>query len=547
MLKYEKKLIILLYLIFFVCGCIIIKDYGIGIEENFQRISGFYWLNYIFKLANFSNLQTITDLKINELYNNNPNLPNIANNLAYGIIFDVPAALIEILFNFKHNYNNVYLKHFLSFLIFFISSICFTALLDKRFSNYIIKIFGTTAYFLSPKIFGASFFDGKDIFFLSIFTITIYCYFNFEKKNNISNLLIFALFASFSTSSRLAGLMIPISFLLIFFFKILSQNTSKRYLKTIYIFTISYIFLLFLQWPYLWELNINYKDAFGYSKIKVLFDNQFFYQDILPYSYIPKWIFISTPTFIFFPALTGLTLTFYRVYKRIISIKNNFEKIYKFDFWRSVNENLDFFVLICFVQAVFVYLIFDEQINSSWRHFYFVHFFLSYFFCLFLYRLNLLIKYLKRYLILILVILIILNISLVHKLYLYHPYQNIYFNNLLSENDKLSYERDTSHLSRLEAMKDIINLSKKSKTKIKLGTASWSPLGDVLIMFNKEELKNIELIGNDNLKEADYIFTNYIYEIDINYNNKYEIPHNFKIYKTVKKDKTLIYSIYKRI
>ena len=101
MIKFIKKnpLISLPFLIYFIIGLQIFKDFGIGIEEHFQRSSGFYWLSSILEFTNFENLKNVVDQKIIEINNFSPNLPplDIAN--YYGIIFDLPMALIESLFN----------------------------------------------------------------------------------------------------------------------------------------------------------------------------------------------------------------------------------------------------------------------------------------------------------------------------------------------------------------------------------------------------------------------------------------------------------------
>ena len=52
--------------------------------------------------------------------------------------------------------------------------------------------------------------------------------------------------------------------------------------------------------------------------------------------------------------------------------------------------------------------------------------------------------------------------------------------------------------------------------------------------------------GTSNKENADYIYTNYYYEIDNKNSRKYEIPNNFYLLKSVIRDGTLIYSIYKR-
>ena len=56
---------------------------------------------------------------------------------------------------------------------------------------------------------------------------------------------------------------------------------------------------------------------------------------------------------------------------------------------------------------------------------------------------------------------------------------------------------------------------------------------------------SIQFVGT-NYKNADYIYTNYIYEINTIYNKKYEIPENFYLYKKFEIDDTRIYSIFKK-
>ena len=45
--KISQKIIFLLFSTFFLVGLFTFKDYGISVDEEFHRSSGFYWLNYI--------------------------------------------------------------------------------------------------------------------------------------------------------------------------------------------------------------------------------------------------------------------------------------------------------------------------------------------------------------------------------------------------------------------------------------------------------------------------------------------------------------------
>ena len=64
-------------------------------------------------------------------------------------------------------------------------------------------------------------------------------------------------------------------------------------------------------------------------------------------------------------------------------------------------------------------------------------------------------------------------------------------------------------------------------------------------MINKDLWKKITFVGT-NFENADFIYSNHYYDVDINFNKKYQIPENFYLYKIFSVDGTRIYSIYKR-
>ena len=544
--KFQSKIIFFLYLSFFVIGVLIFKDFGIGLEESFQKASGFYWLTFLFDLINLESLKIISENKYSELYSLNPNLPRVENNPAYGIILDLPIAFFEIIINFEKNAHNIYLKHFFNFFIFFVSSIYFGKILYKRFSNFYVIFFGSIAYFLTPKIFGASFFDGKDLFFLSIFTITIYYFQNYLNKKTLNALFIFSIFSALSTSSRVFGLLIPISFLLILFFELLCKNSIKENLKTAIIYVFSYFVFLFIHWPFLWNFSKNKINFLSGANVKVFFKGNYYDNLILPISYIPKLISISTPIFLIFLFFFGFFLILKRLYFRLIDLdKYNIQRN-PFDLWRGKKEQLDFLLILCFGLTLFSYLIFNVKLYSSWRHFLFLHFFIVYFSSSFIFYFSYKLK--RKFSYFFYAILFFFNLEMIFKSYILHPFQYNYFNNTISKSKKLLYERDTAHLSRVHALQDIMeDIKNEKKLKVqKIGTASWSPLEDVLFMFPKEDLNKIKLSGTNDLNNADYIYTNYIYELNLNYSSKYKIPKNFNLFKSVYKNDTLMYSIFKK-
>mgnify|MGYP000625031811 CR=1 FL=1 len=123
----SKKVTLLLFTIFFLIGVITFKDYGISVDEEFQRASGFYWLNYVLSFTPFDNLKNVAAIKFQEI--KVFTLPGTEDNPFYGVIFSLPAAFFEVVFQIEDSKNYYHLYHFLNFGLFFIASIFFYKLL----------------------------------------------------------------------------------------------------------------------------------------------------------------------------------------------------------------------------------------------------------------------------------------------------------------------------------------------------------------------------------------------------------------------------------
>lgn len=548
--KFFKKdsIIYYLFLIYFFIGLSIYKDFGLGIEEHFQRSSGFYWLNYILQFTDYELIKNEVNLKISEIQNLHPNLPPVEIAQHYGVIFDLPMAFIEIIFKIDFSSDQFYMRHLITFIIFFISSCLFYFFIRKRTKITSIAIISFLFYLVSPRIFGNSFFDGKDLLFLSIVTITFYFYSNYCETKNLLNLFLFALFSAISTSTRIMGIFFPISFFIVGIFQYLNPNIRKNILKDLGIYFFLFIICLFAHWPYLWTIEISqYLNFFQVFKVgsnpEVFFNGNFYNSEYLPFNYIPYWILISIPEIIILTFLIGIIFYIRRLFKRFILLK---EKFFQNDLWRGNFEKIDLFVLISFFQIIIVYLSFNLSLYSGWRHFLFLNFFITYFagigvyFFIIKYKSNVKIKILSLGLIYICIF------NVIYDNYKYHPFQSVYFNSLVTEKMKKTFEVDTQSLSRTLAIRDILKDAKK-QNKIVVATASWTPLENGRSLINVQNQDRIIFIGTDNKQSADYIYSNFYYEVNPKYEEKYKIPSNFKLLKSHSVDNTLVYSIFKKI
>jgi len=112
--KKSRYIIVIFFLAFFILGLFIFQDYGISTDETMQRALGYNTLNLILDADSTIFLQA---------------------NRYHGTIFTLLAVLAEKIFVLK-DIRAIYLtKHFMVFLLFFLSCIAFFSALQKYFQK----------------------------------------------------------------------------------------------------------------------------------------------------------------------------------------------------------------------------------------------------------------------------------------------------------------------------------------------------------------------------------------------------------------------------
>ena len=344
------------------------------------------------------------------------------------------------------------------------------------------------------------------------------------------------------------GLFFPISFFLISIFEIINKKYNRKIIRDLLIFFLLFILCLYIHWPYLWSIEIkefsNFFQNFRVgSNPDVFFNGVFFNSKYLPFSYIPKWILISVPEIIILFFFIGFIFFTRRLFKRLILIKE--DSIFN-DLWRGNLEKTDLFIFLSFFQIIIVYTSFDLSLYSGWRHFIFLNFFITYFALIGIYILYLKFKNnlnVKKFFVIFLYISII---EIIFNLYKYHPFQSVYFNKFVSSEAINKFEVDTQSISRTMAIRDILKDANYAKN-ITIATASWTPLENGRSLLSHADQDRLKFIGTNNKQQADYIYSNFYYETNPKYVEKYKIPANFKLLKSLTVDNTTVYSIYKKI
>lgn len=541
----KKTIIYTFFLFYFFVGCLTYDDYGINIEEHTQLFSGAYWLNYIFEFLRIDFLQDEISQYLKKFDADASSLPN-PSFYTYGPIFDVPTALIDVIINTQKKTINFHYRHFLVFLIFYLTSILVFKILIKRFNNFFLSFFGTLLYIFSPRIYGDSFHNNKDIIFLSFVVFAIYFAFKIFEEKKIKNILLFSLFAAIATSTRIMGLFLPFSLIFFLFLAKLNED-SKSNFKYILLIIFFYLLFMYIHWPYLWDSPISnfidfiHKTKDWIWKLGFIFNGKYIYSTSVPDSFIFIWIGISTPILNLFLFLCGFFFIGKRLLQRFISI--NKKKSFNCDFWRSINEMKDNYLFFNMLVIISLIISLSAPLANAWRHLYFLNFFIIYISAYFIMILSIILKKHIKKLIIVLFFLLIPNI---YKLIIFHPYQSLYLNEILSNKNKNNFQIDREGLTRLDSIYKILSFEQNNNKIIKIANASYLPYYRIKDGISESGQVRIKFVGQE-YQEADYIYDNYVYEVDPNHNDKYDIPSNFKKVYELEINGVKMYKIYKKI
>ena len=520
------------FLIFFFLGINIYQDYGISIDEDNTRTNGFVGLKYIYDLFEINYTSVIS------------NFPNINDYPEKGIgyLFDVPAAFIEYKLNIKDFREYILLRHLINFIFFFSGVIFFYLLLLKRFNSVLLSIFGCLFLIISPRIFAHSFFNNKDIVFMSIFIIATYFSILLIEKPNFYNSILTSIFIALSISIRILGSILPV--LIIFFLLIkFLRNENKHNIKIALIsFFFSLPFFTIIFYPFLWDspilnfLFIFKKLANFNIDIHNFYLGEYVKAEHIPWHYSFVWIFSTTPVFYLILFFISFFLIISRIYLRLVNINEN----KKFnDLWRGQNEMFDLFFLLLLILPIFLIIIINSSLYSGWRHLYFLYPFiiLQSIYALNYFMLKTKKKY-KNFLLIFIVFTMIPNINWMIK---NHPHQYVYFNSLIKKNFDQYFELDYWGLS--------INENLKYLSKTEKNDFTVSNIGNMDLNLNRKflepELRNkVKITGN--IEEADYVIINNIYWNGYKSKKIEYLRENYTKFFEIKVDEKLISASYKK-
>ncbi len=513
-------LIFFIFLIYFIIGVNIYKDYGISFDENINRDNGFVSLKYIFEKIgiNADLSKFVVDI---------PNLSDYKDK-AYGVVFDLPLAFLEFFFDIDNTRDAFLFRHLINFILFFISTIVFFILCNQIFQDKVLSLIGSLSLILSPRIFAESFYNPKDIIFMSLFIIATLFSVKFLRDKNNSSIILAAFFTSLAVGVRIVGIYLPLITLFFFLFNTDNTNTKFKIFSSIKYLFLFLGFLVFL-WPLLWEdtfsnLLVAYNEFKNYPwKGEILYFGKFINAEFTPWHYFFVWFLLTTPVIFSVIIIFGVIYTFFIFFRNLFQIeviKNN-------NLWRENYEMFGIFFLMVTITPILLVILFNSTLYSGWRQLYFLYpplIILGLFFLNFLKKIN--IKYFRIFIL----IFSIQSLFSIYNIIKMHPHQHVYFNGLVNSFIKGEFALDYWGVSNSQTLNHLLKNTNNDEFPIKISSASFTDLNKTKLIMEAADANKINFI-EDRHYESDFIFTNYYYFTRPIYNKKrYTIPDYFKSY-----------------
>ena len=530
-IKYEIITILLLYSTFLFIGIIVYNDFGISVDEWELRLHGFSNLIYLYE---FLFKKVPLNIVSNEI------IPKMSDYFGtHGPIFNLFTAFLEYFFNIEDSRSYYLMRHYINNLIFIIGNFYFYLLVKQRFNDWQYGLLGAIFLFCSPRIFAESFYNHKDIIFLSLFIISLYYGIRFYKVPSYKNIVLFSLFTALAIDIRIMGIII-IPIIIFFTYENHFENNKKIVLQIIIFLVLVSIFTI-IFWPYLWKSPlINfYKvfktfSAFGHEGYN-FYLGSYHLSSNPPWHYILIWILATTPILYLFLFFYGFIVYSLRIFNNIKKYINN--NIFK-QLWNDGTNGEDFIYYILFILPILIVIILNSTLYTGWRHLFFIY---PCFLIISIQGIHYIKNnYFKRKNFQIIMLLLIFISQIIFSMVKYHPHQNVYFNFLAGNKVEKLFELDYWGLANKQAFEYILENDERDTIKVgSAGPISLENSKKILILKDRNRI-----LITENLK-SDYIINNYI-DWNGDYKKKrYNIPNNFNISKKIYANNQVIISIYK--
>ncbi len=473
--------------LFMLVGALVLDDYGISWDEPVQRHIAITTADYI---------------------SGDDDALLRPKDRGYGVAIELPLLFIERLLGLEDS-RSIYLsRHLLTHLFFLVAGVFSYLLVYRLFNNRLLALFALLLFLLHPRMYAHSFFNSKDIPFLSMFMIALFLIHRAFKKDTFAAFLLCGVGVGLLTNIRILGVMLFAAPLAMRVFDLIHASGGwaerRHVLLTAGLFALASAFTVYATWPYLWSDPIgHFVEAFTLmvhypNNSFSLFQGKLFHGTNLPPHYIPTWFTITTPPVVVLLGVVGIVSVFRQAIARPRDVLCN------------TSLRFGFLLIACFTLPVLAVVLLRSTLYDGWRQMYFLY---APFCVLALFGLHWLVSLVKRDILRRgMYVLVGMSVAAtVFSMIGIHPYQSVYFNFLVDRATpgylRTQYNMEYWGVSYREALEYLVERYPSSQISV---DSDFNHARRNLLILPKEVRERIVTPAAD---EADFHVTNHRMEV----------------------------------
>ena len=336
---------------FAIIAAFVFDDYGISFDGTAQRDIGIATLDYV----------------LGDEY-------ALADDLArfYGVAFEVPLIIVERLLPLDSARERYLSRHLATHLFFLVAGFFAWLLAYRLFGSRLVALFAMLIFLLHPRVYAHSFYNSKDLPFLSMFMIALYLTHRAFRRDSLWAFALCGAGAGLLINIRVMGVILPpvvLGALALDAVRAARREGGgdvKRVLANAGAFVAASAATLYATWPMLWREPLGLIDAFRLisnhpTPAATLFRGEFVRWPSIPWDYIPTWILITTP-----PIALALAAVGTAYLARLCAAR-----------WRDPfadpTARFGLLALACLILPVAAVILLNSNLHNGWRQMYFLY------------------------------------------------------------------------------------------------------------------------------------------------------------------------------
>ena len=339
--------------VFLVVGIAVVDDYGVGYDESLQR--NIAARNLAFITGSADRLDGFS----------------YKHERFYGVAFELPLLLLERGLGLEDSRSIYLLRHMVTHAFFLFGGLCCSLLVYRLSHSRAAALFALLMFVLQPRLYAHSFFNSKDIPFLSMFIVTLYVTHRAFRKNTVGAFVLCGVCVGILTNLRIMGVMLFPAVLALRGLDLgqaglRGGEEGKHLLVTGAAFAVAGPGTLYMLSPYLWTdpfAFVTAWQALAYHPnwVSSLFQGRLVVSHHLPWHYIPTWVGISTPAVTLGGGVLGVIGIGLRSVMRPRAALGN------------TNLRFGLLLVACLTLPVLAIIVLGSHLTSEWRRVFFLH------------------------------------------------------------------------------------------------------------------------------------------------------------------------------